>query len=93
MTPAVSLQCTALKKCLPTVLTNMWSVTTVDLLVAPERAGSGETFIADATVVWFDSGVASHVHLHVLEGLPTDPASSTGLSVDLQVSQQNFRRV
>lgn len=60
----------------------------MDLLVAPQSSGSGETLVADAAAVRFDPSVASHMCLHVLETLTADAAGPAGLSVRLQVSQQ-----
>lgn len=80
---AVSLQRTPLQEPLPTLAG-------VGLLVAPQRAGSGEALPTDAAVVRFDPRVASHVHFHVLEGSSTDPAGSARVSVGLQVRQQSF---
>lgn len=80
---AVSLQPTPLQERLPTEPTRVRPLTAVDLLVAPECSGSGEALAADSTAVRFDSRVASHVHLHVLEGSPTDPTGSASLSVGL----------
>lgn len=59
--------------------------------MTPQRSGSGEAFVADAAAVWFDSRVAAHVRLHVLEVLLADTADAAGLSVGLQVSQQTAR--
>lgn len=69
----------------------MQPLSSVDLLVAPQRSRSREALVADAAAVWFDSCVASHVHLHVLKSLTADAAGATGLSVRLQVSQQTIR--
>lgn len=61
----------------------------VDLLVAPKRSGSWKALSADAAAEWFDSSVAPHVCLHVLEHFPTDlagPAPATdGFSVRSQM--------
>lgn len=91
MTPAVSLQGTALDEGLPTVLAGVRSLSAVDLLVAPQRSWSGEVFVTDAAAVWFDPSVASHVHLHVLETLLADAAGPASFSVRPQVSQQTVR--
>lgn len=91
VTLAVSLQGAALHEGLPAVLADVWAVPAVNLLVAPQRSGSGETFVADATAVWFDPRVASHMCLHVLETLTADAAGPISLSVRLQMSQQTVR--
>lgn len=67
---------------------DVWPLTTVDPLVAPQCSGSGEALVADAAVVRFVSCVAAHVRFHVLERLAADAAGPTGLSVRPQVSQQ-----
>ncbi len=59
--------------------------------MASQSSGSGEALVADAAAVRFDTCVASHMSLHVLETLAADAAGPTGLSVRLQVSQQTVR--
>lgn len=82
--PALLVAVAPLQELLPTLAG-------VGLLVAPQRAGSGEALPTDAAAVRFDPRVASHVHFHVLEGSSTDPAGSARVSVGLQVRQQSFR--
>lgn len=93
VTPAVCLQGTALDEGLPAAVTNVWSLSRVDLLMASQRSGSGEAFVTDGAAVRFDPRVASHVRLHILEPFATDAAGAAGLSVRLQVSQQTVGRV
>ncbi len=63
----------------------------MNLFVAPQRACSWESFVADAAAVWFDPRVASHMRFHVLETFTTDAAGPSGLFVRLQMSQQIIR--
>lgn len=93
VTPAVRLQSAALDEGLPAALADVRSLSCVNLLVAPQRAGSREAFVADGAAVRFDPRVASHVRLHVLETFAADAAGAAGLSVRLQVTQQTAGRV
>lgn len=67
----------------------------VDLLVPPQRSGSGETLAADIAAVRFDSRVTPHVRFHVLERLHADltrPAPITvGFSVRSEMVEQSTR--
>lgn len=81
----------AVRERLPAAPTGEPLLTSVDLLVAPERSGSREAFVADVAAVWLDSCVTPHVHLHVLESLTADSAGAAGVPVMLQVSQQSTR--
>ena len=90
VTPAVRLQGAALNEGLPAALADVRSLSCVDFLVASQRTGSREALVADGTAVRFDSCVASHVRLHVLETFTADAAGAAGLFVRLQVSQQTF---
>lgn len=81
MTSSVGLQSAALNEGLATVVADMRALTTVNLLVAPQCTGPGEVFATDKAAVWFESGVAPHVRLHVLESLPADAADPASLSV------------
>lgn len=87
----VSPQCTPLQEAPPTALADVRWPADVDLLVAPQRSGSGEALAADPTAVGSDSRVESHVCFHVLEGSSADPTGSAGVPVGLQVRQQSFR--
>lgn len=58
----------------------------MDLPVSPQSSRPGKAFAADGTAVRLEPRVDAHVHLHVLEALPTDAARPTGLPVRLQVS-------
>lgn len=69
---------------LSTDLADVERLPAVDLLVPPQRSGSGEALVADVTAERFDSCVTPHVRLHVLKRLPADltrPAAAGGLSV------------
>lgn len=68
------------------VFSPLWTPGVVDPPVSPQSSRPGKPFATDGTAVRLEPRVHPHVHLHVLESLPTDAARPTSLPVRLQVS-------
>lgn len=90
MVSDVRRQSAIIDESLPTEFADVRPLTTVDPLVAPQSTGPREAFPADATAVWFNTGVAAHVGVNVLVGFAADVADLPGVSVGLQVVDQHL---
>lgn len=75
---------------LATELADIWSLPTVDSLVAPQSTRPRKGLPADTAVVRFDACVAPHVSLNVLVGFPAYVTDFAGVSVTLQMLCERF---